>query len=477
MRAPFLSFYTYGFSIFLVLPPAFCPLLTTSSVSLDRSTRPRKNNRSVPPNRSPTERLQHGRFTLDDPDERGRLLKTPAPIIIVKFCGFPRLWHVVLSLSIIDNLFFQPDAAGGEDFMAGSQRSPGLKDQWRGSGDAGDQPGRERHRPRGSYRDRGRDRFRDRERRRWSKSDRSPRSPPPRSYLDPDNEPRYREFSTNNASTRGSPGPSHSEIRPNQKSNRLHSPEPFDHRGPDSLMRSDDRDYRREDSPSAPPSKRKRTRSPSPGSFHSRPPTHPRGAHPRHGHDFDRGKRRGGRMPGRGRPSRRPSPRRGRDRRKHEGGPRDSSRRRHSRSPGWDDKPYTHPSRRFPSPRADDEVERGSYHRSPSRNSAGTLDSRPSAFSRRGSKGDTAMYPPASPFRENPDPAADTTRASGQRRRSRSPANSYHGSTRSNSPFSSTRGGRNGQHSSHHGLHRYDIIFPTYRPFYKNHTNTWIQTK
>ncbi len=361
--------------------------------------------------------------------------------------------------------------------MAGSQRSPGLKDQWRGSGDAGDQPGRERHRPRGSYRDRGRDRFRDRERRRWSKSDRSPRSPPPRSYLDPDNEPRYREFSTNNASTRGSPGPSHSEIRPNQKSNRLHSPEPFDHRGPDSLMRSDDRDYRREDSPSAPPSKRKRTRSPSPGSFHSRPPTHPRGAHPRHGHDFDRGKRRGGRMPGRGRPSRRPSPRRGRDRRKHEGGPRDSSRRRHSRSPGWDDKPYTHPSRRFPSPRADDEVERGSYHRSPSRNSAGTLDSRPSAFSRRGSKGDTAMYPPASPFRENPDPAADTTRASGQRRRSRSPANSYHGSTRSNSPFSSTRGGRNGQHSSHHGLHRYDIIFPTYRPFYKNHTNTWIQTK
>ncbi|KAL4918491.1 hypothetical protein BDW62DRAFT_65904 [Aspergillus aurantiobrunneus] len=355
--------------------------------------------------------------------------------------------------------------------MAGSHRSPVLKDQWRGSGDVGDQRGRERHRPRGSHRDRGKDRFRDRDRLRRPKEgrpDRSSRSPPPRSFPGPDDEPQHRDFSSNIASTRGSPGPSHPGIRSSQKPNRLHSPGPIDHRAPDSPVRSVERSYRREDSPSAPPSKRKRTRSPSPSGFHSRPPTHPRGAPPRQGYDFDRSlphSKRRGRLPGRGRPSRRPSPRRGRDRRKYEGGHRDSSRpRNYSRSPGYVDRPYTHSSRRFHSPLPDDDTERGSYYRSPSHHSAGTLDSRPSAHSRRGSRGDVTMYPPSSPSRSNIDSVADTNRIPAdtgasrarltQRRRpSRSPANSYQGSTRSNSPYSAARGGRSGQHHSHHSQH------------------------
>ncbi|KAL4788536.1 hypothetical protein BJX76DRAFT_344917 [Aspergillus varians] len=354
--------------------------------------------------------------------------------------------------------------------MAGSHRSPVLKDQWRGSGDPGDQRGRDRHRPRGSHRDRGRDRFRDRDRRRWPKEgrpDHSSRSPPPRSFPGPDNEPQQRDFPTNHASTRGSPGPSHLEIRSSQKPNRNHSLEPIDRRGPESVMRPGDRDQRREYSPSAPPSKRKRTRSPSPGGFHNRPPTHPRGAPPRQGPDFDRSlpnSKRRGRLPGRGRPSRRPSPRRGRDRRKHEGPPRDSSQRRHSRSPGWEDRHHTNQDWRLHSPRPDDELDRNSYHRSPSRHSAGTQDSRPSARSRRGSKHDVTMYPPLSPPRQNADPAADTNRVSAdstgfgarisQRRRpSRSPDNSYHGSTRSNSPYSASRVGGSGQHPRHLGQH------------------------
>ncbi|KAL4929665.1 putative protein kinase [Aspergillus undulatus] len=338
--------------------------------------------------------------------------------------------------------------------MAGSHRSPVLKDERRRSGDAIDQRSLETHRPRGSHRDRGRDRYRDRDHHHRPKESRPgrSRSPPPRSFPGPDNEPRHRDFSTN-AFTRESPGPSHRERRATQRPNRLHSPEPLDYHGSDVPMRPTDKDYRREDSPSAPPSKRKRTRSPSPRGFKSQPPTHPRGAPLRRGHPFDRGlphSKRGGRPPDRGRPSRRPSPRRGRDRRKHEGGPRDSSRPRRSRSPDWE-----RPGRRAHSPHLDDEVERRSYQRSPSRHSAATLDSRPSALSRRGSKGDVTMYPPTSPSRSNLDQDIGGRGARAPlRRRSRSPDNSYHGSTRSSSPNSITKGGRSGQPPSHHGQHR-----------------------
>ncbi|KAL4903401.1 hypothetical protein BDW74DRAFT_39845 [Aspergillus multicolor] len=349
--------------------------------------------------------------------------------------------------------------------MAGSHRSSVLKDQWRGSGDVGDQRGRERpSRPRGSHRDRGRDRFRDQDRYHHhrpkdDRPDHSSRSPPPRSFPGPDSKPHHRDFSTNVSSTRASPGPSHSEIRSSQNPNRLHSPELTGQRDPNTHMRSTDRDYRREDSPSAPPSKRQRTHSPPPNGFQGRPPTHPRGAPPRHGFDYDRGppysRGRGGRPPGRGRPGRRPSPRRGRDRRKHESGPRDLSRHRHSRSPDWEDKPPMQYKRRYHSPRPD-ESDRNPFPRSPSRVSAGTLDSKTSALSRRGSKGDIAMHPPPSPSRPSLDRATDAghvVRNSHRNRASRSPANSYHGSTRSSSPYPAARGGRGGQHSSQTGQH------------------------
>ncbi|KAL5047349.1 hypothetical protein BDW71DRAFT_41863 [Aspergillus fruticulosus] len=350
--------------------------------------------------------------------------------------------------------------------MAGSHRSPVLKDQWRGLGDVGDQRGREKHnRPRGSHRDRGRDRFRDQDRHHHQPPNndrfhRLSRSPPPRSFPAPDSKPQHRDFSTNIASTRASPGPSRPEIRSSQNPNRYNSPERTGHRISNSHMRSADRDHRREDSPVAPPFKRQRTHSPPPDGFQGRLPTHPRGAPPRHGRDFDRGpshsKGRGGRPPGRGRPSRRPSPRRERERRKHEGGPRDSSRHRHPRSPDWEDRPPIYPSRRYCSPPPDG-VERDTYPRSPSRVSAGTLDSRTSAISRRGSKGDVAMHAPPSPSRLSLDHVTDTggqgARVSERSRTSRSPVNSYNESTHSTSPYSAARSGRGGQHPSHPGQH------------------------
>ncbi|KAL2825991.1 hypothetical protein BDW59DRAFT_69016 [Aspergillus cavernicola] len=351
--------------------------------------------------------------------------------------------------------------------MAGSRRSPVLRDEWRG--DAGSHRGRDKHRPRGSHRDRGRDRFRDRDRRNRPKDarpDHLSRSPPPRSFPGPDNEPQHRDFSPNIAPIRGSSLP---ESHPsNDKPHRFHSPETTDHPGPDSHSRTGN--YHREDSPSEPPSKRKRTRSPSPGHFQSHPPHSHRGAPSRQGDDFASYRGRRGRIAGRGRPNRRPSPRRGRDRRKSDGGRRDLSRPRHSRSPGWEGKPYIHPSRRTHSPHPEDEIEDRSYHRSPSHHSANTLDSRPSAFSRRGSRGDHTMYPPRphpevddslrspSPSRPISNRDADSTSVHGdagrfdaKRQRSpRSPATSYHGSARSNSPYSAARGGQSRQQPQRH---------------------------
>ncbi|KAL5338075.1 hypothetical protein BJX70DRAFT_388794 [Aspergillus crustosus] len=375
--------------------------------------------------------------------------------------------------------------------MAGDYRGPALKDQRRGSGDAGEHSGCESHRPRGSQRDRGRDRFRDRDHHRRpeeSRPHRSSRSPPPRSFPGPESKAQHRDQSTNVALTRGSPGPSHPISRSSQKSNRFPSPDFINHRGEtDANMKPADRDHRREDSPSAPPSKRKRTRSPSPGNFRSQPPTHPRGAPPRRGHEFDRNyshtKRRGPPPPVRGRPSRRSSPRRerGNDRRKSDGGRHDSSHPRHSRSPTWDGKAPSHPSRRQHSPRPDDGKEHRSSHRSPSRHSGATLDSGPSAFSRRGSKGDIPMHPSrhSQPgvdraARIPSVPGDSGSRPTQRRRQSKSPASSHHGSTRSNSPYSAARTGRSGQQFSHHGQHsvKQKNIPPNDSPNHYSHGRT-----
>ncbi|KAI9041738.1 putative protein kinase [Aspergillus affinis] len=390
--------------------------------------------------------------------------------------------------------------------MAGSRRSPVLREQWRTTGDTRDQRDRERHRPRGSHRDRGgKHGNRDRDRRRRPPKDGRPglpfRSPPPRSFPHPDDDERRppRDFSPGAASARGSPGPSQSEIKHGQKpsfhrSPRQGEPSDLDHIRPREAERPTERDYRRDDSPSAPPPKRKRTRSPSPGG----PPRHP--SHPSHrypGDDFDRGfpfKKRG-RFPGRGRSGRR-SPRRGRERRKNEGGRRPSSPRpRRSKSPIRGGKSFN-PRRRFHSPRPEDDIEEGSRYRSVSRHSVQSGDSRFSYGSRR----DSITMNPGRPARSmtddsfrSPSPSrpvpsfnadyapapadGDALRESHGRRPSDAqggqhsrpprphadsrqysaspqyvtPTNSYHGSPQPKSPYSTGRGGWNGPQRSYHG--------------------------
>ncbi|GMF72978.1 unnamed protein product [Aspergillus oryzae] len=395
--------------------------------------------------------------------------------------------------------------------MAGSRRSPVLSDQWRASSNTTDQRDRERHRSRGSHRDRGRERYRERQRRRRPKGgrpDHPGRSPPPRSFAQADNEEHrsHREFSPGTASARVSPGPPPSDFQPRQNFGRHSSPKPTEYPDLDShhtleVARPIERDYRRDQSPSAPPpSKRKRTRSPSPGPYprHSiqEPPRHP---YSKPGDDSERGfphKRGRGRFPGRGRSGRR-SPRRGRDRRKDEGGRRNSSRQRHSKSPIRGAKSYNHPRRRLHSPHPEDDIGREPRHRSVSRHSAESVGSRLSIVSRRESITMTstrpiqsADNPLRSPSPPQPIPSfdVDTTsalvdgdvpresvsmhgmRASDARDTKSSnprshldtrqystspqyvtPSNSYHGSPQSTSPYSGGRGGRNGQQPPHTG--------------------------
>ncbi|TPR06923.1 Thymidylate kinase family protein [Aspergillus niger] len=150
--------------------------------------------------------------------------------------------------------------------MAGSRRSPVLRDQWRATSDTRDPRDRERHRPRGSYRDRGRDKFRDRERRRRPKEGRPDdelplRSPPPRPFPPPPHhEPRqHRDLSPSTISARGSPGHPHPEFHPGRKLGRHRSPLPADYPGVESRRSLEaevttDRGHpRRDHSPSAPP--------------------------------------------------------------------------------------------------------------------------------------------------------------------------------------------------------------------------------
>jgi CTD kinase subunit alpha len=277
--------------------------------------------------------------------------------------------------------------------MAESRNSPLLRDQWSTPIDTRDQRDRGRQRPRGSNRERGRDRFRDRERRRRSKAN-APipplRSPPP-SRGHPQSElggPRsYRESSPKNASPRGSSGLQYSEPRQRQNQDRHRFAEPH-------LLeaeRATGRDYRRDNSPSAPPPfKRKRTQSPSPGgpyppqqdSIHHRPPSE-------RFDEFDPGypHKKRGRFPGRGR-ARRRSPRRGRDRRRKE-----SDRFKGSNSPPRGPRSQRNPRERYSSPEPAGDIDREYRHRSTSRHSVHSAGSRFSATSRQSSRIDATMNP------------------------------------------------------------------------------------
>lgn len=277
--------------------------------------------------------------------------------------------------------------------MAGSRNSPLLRDQWSAPSETRDQRERGRQRPRGSNRDRGRDRFRDRERRRRSKGN-GPipplRSPPP-SRSQPQSElggPRsYREISPNNTSPRGSSGLPYSEARQrqNQDHRQFVDPQPLEGERPTG------RDYRRDNSPSAPPPfKRKRTQSPSPVRPFS-PRQDPSHHHPASEQfdEFDRGypyKKRG-RYPGRGR-ARRRSPRRGRDRRRKE-----SDRFKGLKSPLRGPRSPRHPRERYNSPDPADDIDQEYHHRSPSRYSINSAGSRFSATSRHSFRVDATMNP------------------------------------------------------------------------------------
>lgn len=311
--------------------------------------------------------------------------------------------------------------------MAGSRRNPVLRDEWSAANNASDH---DRQRPRHSRpynRDRGRDKHRERDRPprpKYGGSDRPLRSPPPsRAFAHPgrDGPHKSRDLPIDTPSAR-SPGPSESG---RNIGFRRFSQSSADH--PDYRPWEAEKEPRRDDSPSSPPpSKRKRTRSPSPGRPQNRPPHPPR--HPRHhrkhGEGFDRGpfppKR--GRFPGRGRGGRGP-PRRGRDRRRNDFG-RVGSPVRDSLSPGRGRDSFSPPPRRWSrSPHPEDEFERDYRHRSMSRHSTRSVNSRVSTLSHRDSRDDLEMNSTrpmrlnfdsaGSPSPSRPGPDADNASVSG----------------------------------------------------------------
>ncbi|KAJ6022184.1 hypothetical protein N7540_007688 [Penicillium herquei] len=277
--------------------------------------------------------------------------------------------------------------------MAGSRRSPDLRDQWSGDPDR-DPRARDSRRGRGSHRDRGRNRHRDRgrpPRPNGRRPDYPARSPPATgrvSRFGPDSSTAPVDQSFDQSPPRGSPG-----ISPGFPDNRR-----SDQNGPSSpnnwnSHRSGpvDRDgsgFRREESPSGPPSKRQRTRSPSPrgprGQFSQR-----RSSFAKHGDQRDRSpgyKNRGGRFQGRGGPRRR-SPRRGRDNRRGKDRRRsDIPRLERSRSPVRGRGYQPSPDRRSPMPggegyNSDRDLRYRS--RSISRHSVRSFASRASSYSSR----------------------------------------------------------------------------------------------
>ncbi|KAJ5795192.1 hypothetical protein N7457_001791 [Penicillium paradoxum] len=271
--------------------------------------------------------------------------------------------------------------------MAGSRRSPVLRDQWSADPDR-DPRAMDRRRGRGSGRDRGRSRGRDRGRGQRPNNrnfDRSGRSPPRASRFGPDSSHDLGDFAPDR-SPRGSPAPPnfHNNRRPDSNVPasptgdwNAHPPGHFERQAPGP---------RREESPGGPPSKRQRTRSPSPrGRWGPLPPSRPN--YPKYGEGRDRSpsfKKRGGRTQGRGAPRRR-SPRRGRDRRGRDRRRPDIPR---PGSPVHDRGFHPSPDRR--SPGGDNYSDHGSHYRSNSRHSVRSANSRFSASSRR-SRRDSAM--------------------------------------------------------------------------------------
>ncbi|KAJ5562970.1 hypothetical protein N7461_001731 [Penicillium sp. DV-2018c] len=259
--------------------------------------------------------------------------------------------------------------------MAGSRRSPILRDQWSADPDR-DPRERERRRGRGPGRDRGgRNRGRDRGRpfRPNNRNyDRPGRSPPRASRFGPDSHD-LGGLAPNRSPPRGSPGssnvhndrPRDSNISVSAAGDWNANAGPFDRvPGP-----------RRDESPSGPPSKRQRTRSPS---THGRrgPLPPPRSNYPKYVEGRDRSpsfKKRGGRT--RGAPRRR-SPRRGRDRRGKERHRPDMSRTGRSVSPGRERGFHPSLDRRSRSPSGDNYSDHGSHLRSDSRHSVRSANSR-----------------------------------------------------------------------------------------------------
>lgn len=372
--------------------------------------------------------------------------------------------------------------------MAGSRRSPVLRDEWRTASDAKHHRNRDRQRPRGSRRDRGRGRPNDRRRpspNNETDPDHAVRSPPPsRPFLasGPEEPHSLRGSSPGLAMSRDSTGP-----RPGGSDQGIHPQrlafvtgnQELERRNP--LPPTGPSDRRRDHFPSGPPPKRKRSRSPSP---RNRRRNHPK---QRPGdRNFPYKKR--GRFSGRGRSGRR-SPRRGRDRREDEFGHFDRS----SRSPHGGNF-YTPPRPSSQSPGPDDLPERDFRYRSASPRSFSAA-SRGSPHSRRNSKGELSMNPTRpfqsaddsarSPSPPRPIPSFDANipsihpdRETGlregypthghnnQRPRTHrphidtrhasspqhvTPGNPYHGSSQPTSPYSGGRSGRGG--FSHHGQH------------------------
>lgn len=260
-----------------------------------------------------------------------------------------------------------------------------LRDQWNANPDR-EPRDRDRRRGRGSNRDRGRNSYRERGRHSRPSDrhfDHPGRSPPARaSRFGPDSSHPPGDSALDRSPPRGSSGPSpgfHDSRRPDQPRPpptsdwNVQSAGSLDRNGPA---------FRRDESPFAPPFKRKRTRSPSPRGQRGPFPPH-RPSFAKHGERRDRSpsyKNRGW-FPGRGAPRRR-SPRRGRDRRGKDRRRPDLPRLDRSRTPVRDRGFNPSPDRRSRTP-SDEYSDRDSRHRSrsPSRHSVRSVNSKMSAVS------------------------------------------------------------------------------------------------
>lgn len=273
--------------------------------------------------------------------------------------------------------------------MAGTRRSPVLRDPRSGDPDR-DPRDRDPRRGRGSNRDRGRSRHRDRGGRYQRPNDRHfdypNRSPPSRaSRSGPDPSHNSTDFPLDRSPPRGSPGAS-SGFRENRRSDHPRPTSSSDWRNARTSepVDKDTQGSRRDDSPFGPPSKRKRTRSPSPRG--PRPPFPQRqSSFVKNGdrRDWSPSSRTRGGVPGRGAPRGR-SPHRGRERRGKDRRRPDIPRSGRSRSPVRDRKSRLSPDRQH-RPLIDDYSDRDSRYRSRSRSvsrhSARSAVSKASAYS------------------------------------------------------------------------------------------------